>query len=271
MTVERLGKVLAAAGLASRRGADAVIADGRVTVDGHVASLGERVDPDASLILVDGRPLPRAAARSHLAAHKPPGVTSTVRDRHADRTVLELVPPSLLPPGARVYPVGRLDRDSEGLLLLTDDGAWADRILHPRYEVDREYAVAVRRPLEPGQVAGLRAGMDFEEGRATLLHLRPQTAVETRGLAALIAPPPPPGLAWYRVTIRQGWKRQLRRMFGAVDAPVTRLVRVRVGIVRLDGLASGAVRALSAREVKGLVVATTVAGPPAGPPAGHPR
>ncbi len=258
MTAERLQKVLASAGVASRRGADALIAAGRVTVDGRVAELGQRVDPTVARVLVDGRPLAAPTSRSYLAVHKPAGVTSTVRDRHATRTVVELVPPDLIPAGARVYPVGRLDLESEGLLLLTDDGEWADRVLHPRHEVEREYAIALKRPLDVDQVAALRDGIDLDEGLATLGHLRPQSGAETRGLGGLVWPPPSVGLSWYRATLAQGWKRQLRRMFGAVGAPVVRLVRIRVGVVRLDGLASGAVRQLSPREIRGLVAA----GPP---------
>jgi 23S rRNA pseudouridine2605 synthase len=252
MAAERLQKVLAAAGVASRRGAEALIEAGRVTVDGRPAVIGEQVDPLQVSIAVDGRPIGGPSTRLHLAVHKPPGVTSTVRDRHAARTVIDLVPPELRPRGTRLYPVGRLDLDSEGLLLLTNDGTWADRILHPRHEVEREYAIAIRAPLDRRQAGSLHDGIELDEGLATLAHLRPMTDTEVRGLAALIRPPPDPDLAWYRATLRQGWKRQLRRMFGAIGAPVARLVRVRVGSVRLDGLPSGAVRSLDPGEVRGL-------------------
>jgi 23S rRNA pseudouridine2605 synthase len=191
----------------------------------------------------------------HLALHKPAGVTSTVADRHADRTVLDLVPARYLPAGVRLYPVGRLDRESEGLLLLTNDGAWTDRVLHPRHGVEREYAVALELPLEVEQRTALAAGIALEEGIARLGGLRPATRTETTSLARLLDPRPAPALTWYRATIGQGWKRQLRRMFGAVGAPVARLVRVRVGSLRLD-LGAGAIRPLTAAEVRRLGAST---------------
>jgi 23S rRNA pseudouridine2605 synthase len=252
MTAERLQKVLAAAGVASRRGAESLIEAGRVTVDGRAAVLGERVDPAIARIEVDGTPLGAPATLVHLAMHKPAGVTSTVRDRHAQRTVLDLVPAELRGSGTRLYPVGRLDRDSEGLILLTNDGAWADRVLHPRQGVEREYAIAVRVPLDREQANALVRGIELAEGVATLEHLRPMTNAEGRRLTTVLRPAPDPGLAWYRATLRQGWKRQLRRMFGGVGAPVARLVRVRIGPVRLDDLPSGAVRRLTAQEMRAL-------------------
>jgi 23S rRNA pseudouridine2605 synthase len=251
MPAERLQKVLAAAGVASRRAAEAMIAEGRVTVDGRVAGVGTQADPDRSIIAVDGRVIGAAAAHAYLVLHKPAGVTSTTQDRHAETTVLDLVPTALVPDGARLYPVGRLDQDSEGMLLLTNDGEWADRVLHPRHGVEREYALGLDRPLDADQVAALQHGIRLDEGLATLGGLRSMTAIEAEHLAALIRPAPPE-LAWYRATLTQGWKRQLRRMFGAVGAPVQRLVRVRIGPVRIDGLRSGAVRALKAPEVRGL-------------------
>jgi 23S rRNA pseudouridine2605 synthase len=251
MPAERLQKVLAAAGVASRRGAESMIAAGRVTVDGRVATLGTQADPDRSIIAVDGRVIGAAAAHAYLLLHKPPGVTSTTRDRHASSTVLDLVPTALVPDGARIYPVGRLDQDSEGLLLLTNDGDWADRVLHPRNGVEREYALGLDRPLERDQVDALQKGIRLEEGVATLGGPRPMTSVEVQRLVGLMRPPPR-DLVWYRATLTQGWKRQLRRMFGAVGAPVDRLVRVRIGPVRVDGLRSGSVRPLKAPEVRGL-------------------
>jgi 23S rRNA pseudouridine2605 synthase len=252
MPSERLQKVLASAGVASRRASEALIASGRVTVDGHVATIGEQADPNASVILVDGRPIPGAVAQVHLALHKPAGVTSTVSDRHAVSTVLDLVPTAFVPDGARLYPVGRLDQDSEGLLLLTNDGDWAERILHPRFGIEREYAVGVDHPLDPAQFAGLRRGIQLEEGLARLAQpLRLQSPLETRRLIGLLDPRPGP-LTWYRAVLGQGWKRQLRRMFGAVGVPIERLVRVRVGQLRLGELRSGQVRRLTPAEIRSL-------------------
>ncbi len=252
MPAERISKVLAAAGVASRRGADELVLAGRVTVDGRPATPGERVDPDTQAIAVDGRPVERSDRRPvYLALHKPAGVTSTVHDRHAVTTVLDLVPPDLAV-GARLYPVGRLDQDSEGLILLTNDGDWAEHVLHPRYEVEREYAVGLARPLTREQAERLEAGVELSEGVAAVRGLRGQTRTEDRRLEELLEPPPEPRLTWVRVTIHQGWKRQLRRMFGEVGAPVRRLVRVRIGTLRLEALATGDIRVLTAAEVRRL-------------------
>lgn len=243
----RVQKALADAGVASRRAADALVAAGRVTVNGRPAITGQRVDPLRDVLAVDGRGVARRSAHAYLAMHKPPGVTSTVSDRHAARTVLDLLPPELTAPGRRIYPVGRLDRDSEGLLLLTDDGDWTQAILHPSHEVEREYSVGTDAPLEEGQLRHLLAGVRLDEGLATLVSLRPATPAESLRLP----PPTAPGaigLTWYRVVLRQGWRRQLRRMFAAVGRPVRRLVRVRVGSLRLGSLGPGAVRPLTRAE-----------------------
>lgn len=262
MPADRLQKVLAEAGVASRRAAERLIAEGRVSVDGRVAGLGERADPAVDRIEVDGRRIGAAGSRTYLALHKPGGVTSTTADRHADRTVLELLPTALVPDRARLYPVGRLDRDSEGLLLLTDDGEWAERVLHPRFGVEREYAVAVAARLAPEQVETLEAGIDLDEGPAVLSGpLRLLSRTEVGRLVELLDPPPHPGLTWYRARLGQGRKRQLRRMFGAVGAPVARLIRTRIGPLGLGGLTSGASRRLTEREVAAL--GSGRSGPPA--------
>ncbi len=251
MPAERLQKVLAAAGVASRRASEDLIANGRVTVDGRVAKVGDQADPERSVIAVDGRVIGSAAQTAYLLLHKPAGVTSTTSDRHAERTVLDLVPTALVPEGARLYPVGRLDQDSEGLLVLTNDGGWAERLLHPRYGVEREYALGLRTLLTREQLDALRQGIELDEGLAELRGLRPLADADVQRIVALMDPSPPP-LAWYRAVLTQGWKRQLRRMFAAVGAPVDRLVRVRIGPVRIDGLRSGRVRSLKAPEIRGL-------------------
>jgi 23S rRNA pseudouridine2605 synthase len=251
MPPERLQKVLAAAGVASRRASENLIAAGRVTVDGRRATLGQQVEANSSIIEVDGLPIGSAARTTYLLLHKPAGVTSTTRDRHAATTVLDLLPTALVPDNARLFPVGRLDLDSEGLLVLTNDGDWSERVLHPRFGVEREYAIGVRVPIDGDQRRALEAGIALDEGLATLFHLRAMTDVETQRLVALLDPSPA-DLFWYRATLRQGWKRQLRRMFGAVGVPIDRLVRVRIGPVRIDGLPSGRTRPLKAPEVRGL-------------------
>jgi 23S rRNA pseudouridine2605 synthase len=255
---ERIQKVLAAAGVASRRAAEELVAAGRVRVDGKPATIGQKVDPAVASIEVDGTPVGIGAARAYVALHKPAGVTSTTRDRHAATTVLELIPTALAPDGTRLYPVGRLDQDSEGLLLLTNDGDWAERVLHPRFGIEREYAVALGRPLTPDQVRLLNAGIRVDEGLARLVQpLRTATGTETRQLAGTLDPMPDPALVWYRATLAQGWKRQLRRMFGAVDAPIARLVRVRIGPAWLGDLASGRARPLKSPEVRALAAGST--------------
>lgn len=268
MPVDRLQKVLAAAGVASRRAAERLIVAGRVTVDGRVASLGEQVDPATATIAVDGRSIGEPVTATYLVLHKPAGVTSTVSDRHAARTVLDLVPAETRAAG-RLYPVGRLDLDSEGLLLLTNQGAWADRVLHPRYGVEREYAVGVRVPLAAEDAERLVAGIRLDEGVARAVNLRAASATETRLLVPLLDPAPP-NLTWYRVTLDQGWKRQLRRMFAAVGRPVVRLVRVRVGTLRLGALRSGEARRLTPGEVRSLAGRDRLHPRPAHPPGNAP-
>ncbi|MEO8207503.1 MAG: pseudouridine synthase [Chloroflexota bacterium] len=274
MPEERIQKVLAAAGVASRRGSEVLVAAGRVRVNGRVAVIGEQIDPASAQIEVDGIPVGVGAARTYVALHKPAGVTSTTRDPHAEATVLDLIPTALVPDGTRIYPVGRLDLDSEGLLLLTNDGEWADHVLHPRFGVQREYAVALERPLDHEQAAAIRAGIMLEEGLATLAAtLRPATAIETRTLVELLHPAPLEDLTWYRAVLAQGWKRQLRRMFAATGAPILRLVRVRIGTVRLDRLPTGRSRLLRAPEIRQLGAVSAGAGrpKPTGPKATGPR
>jgi 23S rRNA pseudouridine2605 synthase len=251
MARQRLQKVLAATGLASRRGGEELIRAGRVTVDGRAAILGEQVDPDTQHVLVDGKELPPLdSPRYYWALNKPAGVVSTVRDRHAGRTVLQLLP-SQARRAARLYPVGRLDEDSEGLLLLTNDGAWADLLLHPRYGVEREYMVGLGRSLTRQQKAGLRRGVQLEEGLAMLDLLEDPTPAQVRKTLALLEPRSE-DLRWYRVVLAQGWKRQIRRMFEGAGASVLRLVRIRVGTFKLTDLKVGEARLLQHGEVRQL-------------------
>jgi 23S rRNA pseudouridine2605 synthase len=254
MSEVRLQRALAAAGVASRRGADALIAAGRVRVDGRVAAVGERVDPSRQRIELDGRVVGGAQPPVYLALSKPAGVTSTVSDPHAERTVLDLVPHDIAE-NARLYPVGRLDLDSEGLILLTNDGAFADRVLHPRHGVEREYAVAVESPLPGDAMARLRRGVELSDGRAAVRSIRPATRPERDELARTFGDPVA-GLVWYRVVLGEGRKREIRRLFGAVGAPLRRLIRVRIGPLAVDGLRPGRVRALTPAEVAALTGAS---------------
>ena len=244
----RIQKALADAGIASRRKAEEMVAGGRITVNGLPATTGQPVDPAIDRITVDGRDISRdRQERLYIVMAKPAGVTSTVSDRHARMTVLELVPPSMRGEALRLYPVGRLDRDSDGLLLLTNDGAWAQRMLHPSHGIEREYAIGIGRPLDDEQRRHLEAGIRFDEGIATLAHLANATSADVRQLGRLIGREASE-LVWYRATLRQGMKRQLRRMFGAVGVPVHRLVRLRFGTVRLSGMSIGDVRPLTTAE-----------------------
>ncbi len=266
MAEDRLQKILASAGVASRRGAEELIAAGRVTVDGRTAHLGDRADPAVAVVAVDGRPVGAPAGLRYVVLNKPAGVTSTVSDPHAARTVVDLVPWALAG-DARLYPVGRLDVDSEGLLILTNDGGWAQRILHPRHEIEREYAAGIDHPLPSAALAALREGVPLDEGLARAVAVRPATGTETRRLRALLEPGgrEEAELVWYRVTLAQGWKRQVRRMFGAVGSPVRRLARVRFGTLRLDDLPIGSCRALTRAEVSRLAALGATAGPRQGP------
>jgi 23S rRNA pseudouridine2605 synthase len=248
MTHVRLQKLMADSGVASRRGSEDLIRAGRVRVDGRPAIIGEKVDPETQRVELDGRLLPHVATtRAYWLVNKVRGVVSTVRDRHADRTVMDLLPVEIRA-SRRLYPVGRLDEDSEGLLLFTDDGAWAELLLHPRHGVEREYMVGLERSVTKQQRQALREGVELAEGVATLDRLEDATPAQVRTVLDMLTPPHPE-LRWYRVILGQGWKRQIRRMFESVGAPVRRLVRVRVGSLRLAGMGPGEARPLTHQEV----------------------
>jgi 23S rRNA pseudouridine2605 synthase len=247
MPAERLQKILARAGVASRRGAEALIAAGRVTVNGRAATLGQSADSDSDQIAVDGRPLARAESPLHYAVHKPRGMVSSSQDERGRRSVVHLLDGVPGTSGARLWPAGRLDVESEGLMVLTNDGAWANRLLHPRYGMEREYAVLVHRPPSADELVALLDGVPLEDGPARLLTARaaaPPREIERE-----------PGEAgtWLRVSVGEGRKREVRRLFAAVGLRVLRLVRVRLGPLTLKGLTTGAWRALTAPEVKALV------------------
>ena len=228
----RLQKVLADRGVASRRKAEELIVAGRVRVDGEtIATLGTRVAPDAR-IEVDGAPT-REARHRYVLLNKPVGIVSTANDERGRRTVVELI-------GApeRLYPVGRLDTDSEGMLLLTNDGAWAERVLHPRYGHEREYDVSVAGELTPAAVVQLRSGVRLEEGLARALRIE---VVSRRRSASRV-----------RLVLQTGWRRQVRRMLAAVGLKVTRLVRVRIGALPLGKLRTGEWRDLTSKEIADL-------------------
>ncbi len=231
--LERLQKVIARSGLASRRVADDWIAAGRVTVDGVAARIGQKVDPETARVEVDGVPLPVRPGLVHYLVNKPVGVTSTAADPHAERVVTDLVPPQ-----PRVFPVGRLDVDSEGLLLLTNDGELANLVTHPRYGVTKTYVVRVAGVPARAALRRLTAGVDLDDGPAAALGAK---LVDRFGDEALV-----------EVVMGEGRKREVRRMFDAVGHPVTRLVRTAIGPLRDRSLEPGRWRPLTVEEVRAL-------------------
>ena len=227
----RLVKFLAHAGVASRRGAELVIAAGRVTLDGRVVTdpaldVGEGAD-----VAVDGRPLAGPEQRVLYALNKPLGVLSTAKDTHGRRTVLELIPDS----GLRLYPVGRLDIDSTGLILLTNDGELANRLTHPRFEIPKTYVAEVEGgPVGERAIRRLRAGLTLEDGPtapARVRRLSPRTL---------------------ELTIHEGRNRQVRRMCEAVGHPVASLRRTAFGPLEIGRLAEGEWRLLSEADLERL-------------------
>jgi 23S rRNA pseudouridine2605 synthase len=227
---ERLQKVLASLGYGSRRACEELIAAGRVTVNGAVAELGRRIDPAADRVEVDGAPVGTRPGLVHYLLNKPAGVVTTARDTHGRPTVVALVPAE-----PRVFPVGRLDAATEGLLLLTNYGELANRIAHPRHGLDKEYLATVAGgPVSPGAIRRLRDGVELDDGPT----------------APARVSQPSPGVL--RITIHEGRNRQVRRMCEAVGHPVTRLVRTRIGPIRDRRLPPGAWRRLTPAEVRAL-------------------
>ncbi len=233
--MNRLNKVLAQAGIASRRGADALIAAGRITVNGAVVTdLGRQVDPAVDEIRLDGEPVdPRRAQHTYLALHKPRGVVTTVSDPQGRPTVLDYVPREV-----RLFPVGRLDLASEGLVLLTDDGDLAQRLTHPRFSQPKEYRVKISGTPPETTLAAWREGVWLEDGRTAPAEVRLES---TTGAGT-----------WLRFVLREGRNRQIRRMIEPFHHTVHRLIRVRIGPVTLGDLAPGAWRALTPAELAAL-------------------
>lgn len=225
----RLAKFLAHAGVASRRAAEGLIAEGRVSVAGDTVTDPARDVDESSAVAVDGRAV-RPEPREVYALNKPRGVVSTARDTHGRPTVVQLVRSR-----RRLYPVGRLDADSSGLILLTNDGELAERLTHPRYGVDKVYRARVQPArVSPRALAALREGVELEDGRTAPTRVRQ----------------PAPGIL--EITLREGRKRQVRRMAEAVGHRVVELERVAFGPLGLRGLESGQSRRLKPAEVERL-------------------
>ena len=226
---ERLQKVLARVGIGSRRVCEDLIAEGRVLVDGEMAVLGRRVDPETALIEVDGAPVGVRPALVHYVLNKPAGVGTTADDPQGRPTVVGLVPNE-----PRVFPVGRLDVDTEGLLLLTNDGELAHRLTHPSYGVEKEYVAEVEGLPTRAVLRRLREGVELDDGPTAPAR------------ATLVDP------SVVRLTIHEGRNRQVRRMCEAVGHSVVRLVRTRIGPLADRSLAPGAWRELTGDEVRSL-------------------
>ncbi len=240
METERLQKILARAGYGSRRACERIIDRGRVTVDGKIVSLGDKADPETQEIRVDGIPIPKPQPRLYVVVNKPRGVISTTNDPSGRRTVLDLVriPQTKRGSDMRLYPVGRLDADSEGLLLLTNDGPLTQRLTHPKYGHRRVYRVLVEGEPTEETLERWRKGITLD-GRATRFdrvvaeaHQREQT--------------------WLRVTIHEGRNHMVRRMVTALGHSAKRLIRTEMGTLQLGDLQRGKWRFLSATEARAL-------------------
>ena len=227
---ERIQKILSSAGVASRRKAEELIVAGRVQVNGKPASLGDRAEPGVDLITVDGEPI-AAQAKRYLALNKPAGYVTTVTDTHGRPTVVDLVKVR-----ERVYPVGRLDLHTSGLLLLTSDGDFAERVTHPRYEIEKTYIVRIARPLGAAAWRKLQSGIELEDGP-----IRPEKVLITSDDRRTV-----------EMTIHEGRNRIVRRALEAVGSRVVELRRTRIGPVDLGSLPSGKWRELTQAEIDAL-------------------
>ena len=227
---ERVQKLLARAGIASRRKAEDLIREGRVTVDGKPAVIGQTVDPRSATITVDNKPI-RLETPRYLAFNKPAGVVTTTAATHGETTVLEVVKTS-----ERMYPVGRLDKDTTGLLFLTNDGDWANRVTHPSYGIDKEYKVLVQGRVNGDSLERFRNGVVIDGKRSVPKGVAP---LSTDG-----------SNTWMQVVLVEGRKREIRLLAAGAGHPVLYLERVRIGDVCLGHLPPGRFRDLSKAEVE---------------------
>lgn len=229
--MQRLQKIISAAGIASRRASENMIGEGRVMVNGKVATVGMSADPDVDTILVDGEPISISARRRYIILHKPKGYVTTMKDERGRPTVADLVADA----GGRLYPVGRLDMDSEGLLIMTDDGELANALMHPSHEVNKLYNVFVQGEDVKGSIKAMQA-MEKLEGEPIS---RPEVMlIELKGQHAEI-----------QVTIHEGKNRQVRRMCKECGLGVNRLVRVAEGPILLGELPVGKWRTMTREEI----------------------
>lgn len=229
---QRIQKIIASRGVTSRRKAEEMITAGRVTCNGRVCLLGESADPDIDIILLDGKPLPSGGEYTYIMLHKPRGFVTTLSDEKGRRNVAELVKEC----GQRVYPVGRLDMDSEGLLILTNDGDFANRLMHPKHNVDKTYQVTVDGYSESG-LEQLGQPITLDGYTIAKPSVKLITADEK-------------GRAKIEVVIHEGRNRQVRRMCAAAGMQVIRLVRISEGKLQLGNLPLGKWRNLTDREIE---------------------
>ena len=239
---ERLQKILARAGYGSRRSCEEFITASRVRVNGQLAELGSKADPARDQITIDGQPLPKAEPFVYVALNKPRGVLSTVTSPDPRRTVRDLVPI----PGT-LYPVGRLDEDSEGLILLTNDGELTNRLTHPRFEHEKEYKVLVARHPDEKQLEGWRHGVVLEDG---VKSAPAKVYVETLSGKG----------CWLKVIMHEGRKREIREIGALLGLPVVRIIRIRLSSLRLGNLKPGEWRHLTPMEIDGLKGSSSGAG-----------
>ncbi len=248
MAVERLQKILSNAGISSRRVAEEMILAGRVAVNGVVAdTLGARADPDTDEVTVDGVPVLKGRYR-YFALNKPQGFITTVSDEEDRETVMDLVPIGDI----QIHPVGRLDRDSEGLLIMTNDGHLTDLLTHPRYEVEKEYLVGLDAMPSRRDLERLVRGIEHDGDRLSAMSAQP-AAAPTPGLGEEPLEIP----AWLLLTLREGKNRELRRMMTAIGLKVLLLRRIRIGPLHLGTLGSGSFRELTEAEVEALYQTST--------------
>ena len=239
---ERLARFLAHAGIASRRHAEDLIAAERVKVNGEVVTIqGTRIDPERDEVLVDGKVVRSEQAHVYLLLNKPPGYVTTSHDPQGRPTVLNLLPPALR--ALRVYPVGRLDRDTGGLLLLTNDGDFALRLSHPRYALEKSYRALMSGCPTEGELEKLRHGVTFREDDGSLFTTSPARVRIMRREGPD---------CWLELAIHEGRKRQVRRMLATIGHTVTKLERVAIGTLTLGDLPVGKWRHLTGDEVRAL-------------------
>jgi 23S rRNA pseudouridine2605 synthase len=240
MASERLQKILSNAGVASRRVAEQMILEGRVVVNGQVQKeLGSRADPDSDAIVVDGVPVHRDRFR-YVLLNKPRGVITTAHDDRGRRTVIDLIPPG----GPKLHPVGRLDLESEGLVLLTNDGTLTDLLTHPRNEIEKEYLVEIDQPLGNRDLERLVRGLESEGERLKASSARRTLPPADRSAES--------ATTWISITLKQGRKREIRRLMSALERRVLTLRRVRTASLHLGDLPMGQTRSLKDPEVLAL-------------------